>query len=263
MSESIGFWDAIASFSLVAVVVAISGWRRLHLERAILWAAARATLQLLAVGVLFSAIFSSDLANVWAWIWVGGMVVMSAVIVERRAPEVPGLIWMGLLAIVLTTAIVLSVVFLLRILDPEPVAIVVISGITLGNTMPSVVLGADRMMETLREQRGQLEALLALGCDREQSTVHAITTVLRSALIPQIERTKVVGLIALPGAMTGLLLAGTDPIDAIIIQLMVMFLVLGAVATSVVVVARAIASKALTEDLRLADWTQPGSGPAG
>jgi len=74
--------------------------------------------------------------------------------------------------------------------------------------------------------------------------------------VPQIERTKVVGLIALPGAMTGLLLAGTDPIDAIIVQLVVMFLVLGSVATSVLIVTSAIAKRALTEDLRIADWVE-------
>ena len=55
------------------------------------------------------------------------------------------------------------------------------------------------------------------------------------ALVPQIERTNIVGLIALPGAMTGLLLAGVAPLDAVLIQLVVMYLVLGAVSTAVVI----------------------------
>ena len=85
--------------------------------------------------------------------------------------------------------------------------------------------------------------------------------VARLALVPQIERTKVVGLIALPGAMTGLLLAGVDPIDAVLIQLVVMFLVLGAVALSVIIVTMAMTRKALTPDLRLAEWAK--SAPQG
>ena len=71
----------------------------------------------------------------------------------------------------------------------------------------------------------------------------------RTASIPQTERTKVVGLIALPGAMTGLLLAGVDPIDAVLIQAAVMFLVLGSVATTVAVVTWAVGSNSLTEEL--------------
>ena len=256
MNESLGVWEAAASFSLVAIVVAISLWRRLGLEQSILWAAARATVQLLAVGVLFSAIFNAGLAELWAWTWVVGMVVMSGAVVRRRAPDVPAIFLTGLVAIALTTAIVLGVVFGLAILDLDPVAVVVIAGITIGNTMPSVVLGADRMRSTLHSDLGQIEALLALGCNRDQATIHVVKEVIRSALIPQIERTKVVGIIALPGAMTGLLLAGVDPIDAVIVQLMVMFLVLGAVATSVVVVTAAMAQRALTADLRVSDWVR-------
>lgn len=71
------------------------------------------------------------------------------------------------------------------------------------------------------------------------------------SLIPQIERTKVVGLIALPGAFTGLLIAGMDPFEAALIQLVVMYLVLGSVAVSSAVVALVSARDAFTPDQRL------------
>ena len=254
MNESIDLWDAAASFVLIAVVVGISLWRRLGLERDVLWASVRAGVQLLLVGVLFAAIFASSLAMLWAWIWIAAMIVISGWIVTRRASEVPNLLLTAIGAILLTAAIVLAVIFGLGILELTPVAAVVIAGITIGNTMPSVVLGANRMLETLRDNIGQFEAMLALGADRSLATLHFEQTVIKSALIPQIERTKVVGLIALPGAMTGLLLAGTDPVDAVIVQIVVMFLVLGSVATSVVIVTSAIARRSLTEDLRVADW---------
>ena len=259
MPESIGVWDAAASFVLIGIVVGISLWRRLGLERDVLWASVRAGAQLLLVGLFFSAIFSSSLAMVWAWVWIALMVAISGWIVTRRASEVPDLLVPAVSAILITTAVVLAVIFGLGILELTPVAAVVIAGITIGNTMPSVVLGANRMRESLRDNIGQFEALLALGVDRKNATLHFEQTVITSALTPQIERTKVVGLIALPGAMTGLLLAGTDPVDAVIIQLVVMFLVLGSVATSVVVVTRAIASRSLTQDLRVADWVKPNN----
>lgn len=256
MNEAIGFWDALASFTLVAVVVGLSLYRKLGLEREVLWASARAAVQLVGVGLLFTVIFESRFAVAWASVWVIGMVLISARVVVRRAHSVPNLFPTALAAMVLTTGIVLAVIFGLGILEFDAVALVVIAGITIGNTMPSVVLGTNRMLETLRERVGQFEALLALGCNREQATLPFEQSVITTALVPQIERTKVVGLIALPGAMTGLLLAGVEPLDAVILQLAVMFLVLGAVATSVVVVTRAIAMRSLTDDLRVADWVR-------
>ena len=127
--------------------------------------------------------------------------------------------------------------------------------------MPTVVQAVDRTRSQLIDSAGQIEAMLALGFDGPASTKRVVHDVARLALVPQIERTKVVGLIALPGAMTGLLLAGVDPIDAVLIQLVVMFLVLGAVALSVIIVTMAMTRKALTPDLRLAEWAK--SAPQG
>jgi len=110
------------------------------------------------------------------------------------------------------------------------------------------------MVTGLTEPRGQIEAMPSLGFDAPGSTRPLTTEVIRLALLPQIERTKVVGIIALPGAMTGLLLAGVDPIDAVLIQLVVMLLVLGSVSVSVVLVAVAIAREAMTPQVTIAEW---------
>lgn len=256
MRTDVTVWQAAASLVLVAVVVGLSFWRKLGLERSVLWAALRATVQLLAVGALFTAIFDSGYADTWAALWVLVMVVISAFVVTRRTGGAPHLWLVGLAAIGLTVAVVLGVVFGLQILDLDAISVVVISGITIGNTMPSVVQAVDRTLEQLTSQSGQIEAMLALGFDGVESTRRVVREVARLALIPQIERTKVVGLIALPGAMTGLLLAGVDPVDAVLIQLVVMFLVLGAVAVSVIVVTMAMVRQAMTPDLRIADWVR-------
>lgn len=258
MRTDIELWQAAISLVLVGIVLGVSLWRKLGLERSILWAATRATVQLLAVGVFFAAIFESSFASWWAWIWAAGMVVISGWVVTRRAGSVPGLQWLGVTAIAVTVGIVLLVVFGLGILEADPVAIVVIAGITMGNTMPAVVQAVDRTRAQLVEQLGQIEAMLALGFTGLDATRQVVREVTRLALMPQIERTKVVGLIALPGAMTGLLLAGADPLDAVLIQLVVMFLVLGSVSLAVTVVTLALTRQAMTDDLRVAEWvTQP------
>lgn len=249
-------WQAAVSLVLVAIVVGVSLWRGLGLERSILWAAARATVQLLAVGVLFVVIFESSRALLWGWSWVVAMVLVAGWVVTRRAGWVPGLHWLGVVAIGVTVGVVLAVIFGGRILEVDAVAVVVMAGITIGNTMPAVVQAVDRTRSELVEQTGQIEAMLALGFGARAATLHVVRDVARLALVPQIERTKVVGIIALPGAMTGLLLAGVEPIDAVLLQLIVMFLVLGSVAMAVSVVTLALARRALTGDLRIDDWVR-------
>lgn len=256
MRTDIELWQAAVSLVLVAIVIGVSLWRHLGLERSILWAAARATVQLLTVGALFTVIFESGLANLWAGLWVCVMVAIAGVVVARRTGATRDLVVVGLLAIGVTVGVVLAVIFGLGVLQLEAVSVVVIAGITIGNTMPTVVQAVDRTRSELSDSAGQIEAMLALGFDGSMAMRRVVQNVARLALVPQIERTKVVGLIALPGAMTGLLLAGVDPFDAVLIQLIVMFLVLGAVALSVIIVTLALTRRALTDDLRLDEWVQ-------
>lgn len=254
MRTDVELWQAALSLVLIALVVGVSLWHRLRLERSVLWASLRATVQLLLVGVFFAAVFESALAGLWSGLWVAGMVAVAGGVVARRTGAGRRLILVGVGAIGLTVGVVLVVIFGLRILPFDPISVVVIAGITIGNTMPTVVQAVDRTRAQLSESLGQIEAMLALGFgarDSAQQVVHEVATL---ALVPQIERTKVVGLIALPGAMTGLLLAGVDPLDAVVIQLVVMFLVLGAVAMSTIVVTLALTRQAFTSDLRLAPW---------
>ncbi len=246
--ESVNLWAVAASLVLVAIAAALGWWMRLGITRRLVVAAARAGVQLSIVGLLLKGILTSPQAIWWAWAWVVAMVAITSVVARRRASQIPGG-WVG--ALVLSTATCLAVIFGLAVLDYEPVTVVVIAGITIGNTLPSIVLGAKQLVKSLRDEAGKIEALLALGFDVGGVTRVAGAEIARTALIPQIERTNVVGLIALPGAMTGLLLAGADPVDAVLVQIIVMYLVLGSVAISVVATVVIGLRKSFTSDLRL------------
>ena len=93
--------------------------------------------------------------------------------------------------------------------------------------------------------------MLALGLSVNQIVKMVGGQIVRTALIPQIQRTNVVGLIALPGAMTGLLLAGAEPLDAVLVQIVVMYLVLGAAVTSVIISVVSGMRNSFTADWRL------------
>ena len=244
----------LASLALVAVAVAISMRLRIGVERSILWAAARATVQLIAVGLLFTVIFESGLAELWAWLWVAVMVGVATFVVRKRAPAVPGVTIPAFLAVVGSAVLSVIVVFGFGVLELEPVRLVVIVGITLGNSLPSAVGGVAQTVAFVRDRPGEIEALLALGMMREHVVRYVAPQTARLALVNQIERTKVVGLIALPGAMTGLLLAGVAPLDAVVLQLLVMLIVLGSVGVSVLATVLSIAGAAISPELTLAEW---------
>ena len=251
MIEDVQPLQVAASLVLIAVTAAIGIALDLGITRRLLVAAARAAVQLLAVGLLFGFIAGAGRAMALAWIWVVIMVAITSAIAHRRASGLPGGAVIAGVAVAASVGVCLAVVFGLGVLAYEPVNLIVVAGITIGNAMPSQVLGATRLMEMLRDERGRIEAMLSLGMSATQVVKMAGGAIVRTALIPQIERTNVVGLIALPGAMTGLLLAGADPVDAVLVQIVVMYLVLGAVSISVVATVVGGLRRALTPDLRL------------
>lgn len=253
----------LASLSLVLLTMGLAWWLGLRIERQLIVASVRAAVQLLAVGVVFAFIFQSTGALYWAWLWVGAMCAVASVVVVRRARHPIRLLALATSGAVLGSALIsIWVVFGFRVITYDPVALVVIAGITIGNAVPSAVLGVNQSVESCRDRSGEIDALLSLGLDRRQIVRFLAPRTARSSLLPQVERTKVVGLIALPGAMTGLLLAGVDPIEAVAVQLLVMYLVLGTAALCVVATVTAVTRGAVTDALVVADWVHDRQSPA-
>ncbi len=256
-ADVVGWPAAAASLSLIALTIGLALALRLGVAREIVEAAVRAAVQLLAVGLAFVALFDSTYADLWAWVWIGMMATIATFVVVRRAGQrVRGLPTVTIAAVVGSVAVSLGVVFGLGVIDREPIALVVIAGITIGNAVPSAVLAVKQSVELTRDRVGEVEAVLALGFTRAQVMQFMAPRAARTALIPQVERVKVVGVIALPGAMTGLLLAGIDPVQAVVVQLLVMYLVLGTAALCVITITVAVTARSVTDDLRVEAWVR-------
>lgn len=250
-TSSIGFSGVAASLVLVVLAIALSMRDRLGLERSIAWAACRAFVQLFAIGGALALVLADDAPPVLSWMWVAAMVVIGAATIASRAREVPGLFALAAFALATAVSISLLVIFGLGIFPLEPRTIVPSAGLLLGNAIAATVLAARRTVAEIREHRDQVEVRLSLGQTGADAVKPHVREALRTAIGPQIEQTKIVGIIALPGAMTGLLLAGVEPIDAVLIQTAVMFLILGSVAITSVIVGRGVALKLVSVDHRL------------
>ncbi|MEL6891148.1 MAG: iron export ABC transporter permease subunit FetB, partial [Actinomycetota bacterium] len=217
-TADIGVLGLGVSGILIAVAVAISWWRQLGLERTILWAALRALVQLLIVGVALQLVVDDDDPLVFSFLWLVAMHLFAAFTTLQRARNVPTVFWLSLGAYACSSTVTLGVLFGFGVYEPEGRAIVPLAGIVIGNSLSATVLVSNRLFEAATERRSQIEGRLALGLTAADAFRPTLRDALRTALIPQIETTKAVGIIALPGAMVGLILAGTDPADAVKVQ---------------------------------------------
>jgi putative ABC transport system permease protein len=250
-TADIGLTGLAASSLLIVVALAISIWRRLGLERQLLWASFRALVQLLIVGFLLQFVVEDDSPLVYSVLWITVMLLFAAYTTWRRARDVPAVFPLSLLAYSASAAVTLGVLFGFQIYELEGRAIVPLAGIVVGNSLAATVLVSRRLFDAGRERRLEIEGRLALGLSASDAFQPVLRESLRTALIPQIETTKAVGIIALPGAMVGLILAGVDPVDAVRVQISVMYLVLGSVATTTAVMSLGISRKMFTSSDQL------------
>jgi len=225
---SISLGQVAAALSLVAVAAGISMWERAHLEGDIALAAVRAFVQLTAIGFVIHAIFKSD-RLVWVFVLITVMVVVGAFTARHRAQAVPGAFWPLLIALALAGAVTLGLLVALGVFDPKPRFLVPVGGMVIGNAMTAAAVALNRLGDEMSARAREIEATLALGATSSQASRPVIRRSLRSGLIPLIDQTKTTGLVAFPGVLVGSLLAGADAQDAVRLQLVLLYSLLGAV----------------------------------
>jgi putative ABC transport system permease protein len=159
----IGLTGLAASGGLIAVGVGISLWRRLGLERSLLWAALRALVQLLIVGWALQLVVDPDDPLIWSGVWLLFMLLFAAWTTARRAAGVPKVFALSLLAYALSGVVTLGVLFGFQVYELEGRTIVPLAGIVVGNSLSATVLVSRQLLEAASEQRGVIEGRLALG----------------------------------------------------------------------------------------------------
>ena len=218
---------------LILINVAISVWLRLGLAKTLLVASTRMVVQLLLVGFILQWVFA--LKTPLPVIAIG--LVMSALAgiaaVHRTHRRFAGVYWDSMLS-VLASAFVVTGAAVLGILDVspwyEPQYTIPLLGMVLGNILSGISLALDRFMEGVARDASLIESDLALGATRWEAAHPLINDSLRTGMIPTINSMMVMGVVSLPGMMTGQLLAGAAPADAVRYQIVIMFMIAAATA---------------------------------
>ena len=203
------------------------------------------------MGVALGLVVDDDDPLIWSWAWIAVMLVFAAWTVRRRVPAIPAAGPLALVAFGAAAAVTLGVLFGLQVFELEGRALVPLAGMMIGNSMSATVLVARRVDAEATEHADLIEGRLSLGLASQEAFAPHLRAALRDALTPQIETTKAVGIVFLPGAMVGLILAGVDPVDAVKVQAAVMYLVLGSTATTTTVMALGLSRRLFSNDHRL------------
>jgi putative ABC transport system permease protein len=234
-------WSDLAlATALVLAAMAISAWQRLGLARSFAIGAVRAVVQLVAVGYVLTFLISS---RSWYLVLLTLLVMLVAATVtatDRQKGGRAGLFVISGTAMLvgagLTLAYVDTVVLQLR---PwyNPQYLIPLFGMIIGNSMNGAALAAERLNGEMELRRGEVEAYLALGASPARASAEAVRRALVAAIMPTVNMLMVVGLVSLPGMMTGQIIAGSSPLTAVRYQIVVVFMLAGAVAVTSVVVA--------------------------
>jgi putative ABC transport system permease protein len=163
------------------------------------------------------------------------MVAFGSWTARSRARAVPGALVPIALALGAAAITTLGLVLALGVFDPEPRYLVPVGGMVIGNAMTAAAVSLNRLADDVTASRLRIEATLALGATSAEAARGLVTRSLRSGMIPLVDSTKTTGVVFFPGTMVGMLLAGADPIDAVRLQLILLWTLMGSVAISAVI----------------------------
>lgn len=221
---------------LILVNVLLSGLLRLGLGRSLLLAAMRMVVQLLLVGTVLEWLFRQHdpLRILLLGLVMASIAGVSAV--QRTRARFAGIYANSLLSVLASSALVTGLA-VGGIIRPQPwfapQYLIPLLGMVLGNTLNGLSLGLDRFMEGLRSGRDQVETDLALGATRWEACRAVVRDAIRVAMIPTINSMMVMGLVSLPGMMTGQILQGAAPAAAVRYQIVILFMIASATALGV------------------------------
>lgn len=216
---------------------AVSLSLRLRLGRRLLVASVRTTVQLLLVGLVLQQIFGLE-----HWAPVIGLMTFMVVVaglaaVRRTSRRYPG-IWLDAMVSIAVSSWLIATIALAGVVRVEPwyrpQYAIPFLGMILGNALTGVSLGLDRLLGALADHRRRVEACLALGATWWEAALPAVREATRTGMIPILNAMSVAGLVSLPGMMTGQLLAGIAPVQAVKYQIVIMFVIASATALGTV-----------------------------
>lgn len=227
---SLSSLDLALASSLMVILAGLSMYLRLGLEKRIVIVSFRMTAQLLFIGLILKFLFertSLVLVGLMSLImlFAAGREVLARQ--KRKLKGITGyIISIGSMLISSFTVALVTLLIIIRV-EPwyTPQYAIPLLGMLLGNTMTGISLALDRMTDQLHVRRAEVEQRLSLGQTWQLASVDIRKDCMRTGMLPIINSMAAAGLVSLPGMMTGQILGGTPPVEAVKYQILIMFLI--------------------------------------
>lgn len=253
---TLSVFDLALAAVLILALAVLSLRLQLGIERRLLVSAMRTTMQLLLIGLVLKLLF--DNAH-FLWVAIMAAIMITAAgheVMARQKRRFAGGWGFGLGTLsMFVSSFTVTVLALVLVIGSTPwyapQYAIPLLGMVLGNTMNGIALGLDRLTQEASTGRAVLETRLALGQDWNEAIADSRREAIRVGMIPIINAMAAAGIVSLPGMMTGQILAGTPPVDAVKYQILVMFLIAGGTGFGTVVAVSLGARRLFDERQRL------------
>ncbi|MFC7320875.1 ABC transporter permease [Halobacillus campisalis] len=236
----------------VLIPLSLSYFYQLGLNKNIIWSSLRGTVQLFAIGYLLTYLFELP-AMIGIPFMISIMLTVAAFHARKKGMGLPNVllyIFIGLLVIEVS---VLSLWLIFDMVAFTPSEVIPMSGMVIGNSMVAMGLALERMKNEFKENNGRLLAALSLGAKPSTASKLIVQKTLNAALIPNVDQLKTIGLVQLPGMMTGLILGGVAPVTAIKYQLVISISIFSSVSLSAMFITLAMYRYFFNEQGQLVD----------
>lgn len=223
------------SLGFVGLAAIIVRYQELGLEKDLVVGVIRTIIQLTIIGYILAYIFASQ-QLIFILLMLLVMISVAALNASKRGKGIPGALKIGLVGIGISEVVTLTMLIGLKIIPATPQYIIPLSGMIIGNSMVAAGVTLNRLSSEFKLRQGEVELALSLGAPPKQAALPVIQAAIKAGMIPTIDSMKTVGLVQLPGMMTGQILAGADPVQAVKYQILVMFMISGSTAIASLIV---------------------------
>ncbi|SHF68125.1 putative ABC transport system permease protein [Caldanaerobius fijiensis DSM 17918] len=224
-------WPLTFASSLVFIAMFISYYQKLAIEKEIIVGTVRAVIQLTIVGYILHYIFAAN-NYLFTLAMICVMILVAGNNAAKRGKGIPGVFYYITVSIAIAATITLAILVFFKAIHFVPQEVIPVSGMIIGNSMVSSGLTVSRLKDEIKGRALEIQTALALGATARQSVQKILKIAIKTGMMPTIDGMKTLGIVQLPGMMTGLILGGVDPINAVKYQIMVTFMLASTVAIS-------------------------------
>ncbi len=218
---------ATLAITLLFVLIPLILSKTLHLGlgKDMTIATVRSIIQLLAIGYVLQLIFDQQ-HIIYIFLMVALMIGTATLNARKKGSQIDGITWKIGITLLIIEIIVMSILLGFHVVPATAQYIIPLSGMAIGNSMVLTILFLNRFTAEIDAHETEVELILSLGGTPKQAIHRQLTSAIKASMLPTIESQKTIGLVQLPGMMSGQIIAGADPLQAVMFQLLVLFILL-------------------------------------